>query len=284
MGVAIALALGTSACYGISNFLAPLLARRHSAEAVLVTGQAAALFAALVVLASSGESFPGTGPVALGLVAGIGNAAGLVGFLLAVEHGPISLVAPIGASGAALPVVYDIAGGSSLNAYEAAGLVCAIAGVVLACRRPPASEIQPEHDMRRCVLLALGSSVGIGVLLVAMPAAAAAGRWWALVDARVVIVVAVLAFAARATRSGERLQLAVLARLAVPGLLLVSGTALYTLAAEQASLAIVSTVASLSPAITVALAFVLLGERLSGSQRQGIAAIFVGVCLLAASR
>lgn len=281
---AIAFALGTSWCYGVANFFAPLVARRHSASAVLVVGQTVALLVALVALVASGDRFPGVGPLAVGLLAGAGNAVGLVGYLRAVEHGPISLVASIGATGAVLPVAYDLLGGRALSAWEAVGLLLAIAGVALAARRPTGHAAAGVHDLRRCVLLALASSAGFGVLLIAMPHAAAAGRWWALADARAVILIVVLAVAASGPRAQRPLSLGALALLAAPGTLLLTGTLLYTLAAERGSLAIVSVLASTSPAITVALAFVVLGERVAVGQRRGIGAILVGVGILAAAK
>ena len=49
--LAIVLALGSSACYGVSNFVGPQLAKRHALVAVLVTSQIAALIACLVYVA-----------------------------------------------------------------------------------------------------------------------------------------------------------------------------------------------------------------------------------------
>ena len=53
--LAIALALGSSACYGVSNFVGPQLAKRHTIVAVLLLSQVAALVACAVYLAGSGE-------------------------------------------------------------------------------------------------------------------------------------------------------------------------------------------------------------------------------------
>jgi hypothetical protein len=47
--LAIALALGSSACYGMSNFLGPQLARRHTLASVLMVAQVAALAASALL-------------------------------------------------------------------------------------------------------------------------------------------------------------------------------------------------------------------------------------------
>ena len=49
--LAIVLALGSSACYGVSNFVGPQLAKRHALVDVLVTSQVAALIACLAYVA-----------------------------------------------------------------------------------------------------------------------------------------------------------------------------------------------------------------------------------------
>jgi drug/metabolite transporter (DMT)-like permease len=69
--------------------------------------------------------------------------------------------------------------------------------------------------------------------------------------------------------------------LAIPGLLLVAGTVLYTVAADHGRLSIVSVLGSLFPVFTVALAAFLLGERLSRAQAAGVAAALGGIVLIA---
>ena len=287
---AVLLALGTSASYGVANLLGPLLARRHPLAAVLLVGQGAALVLAVGGLLVSGEPAPGSHALLIGLVAGVGNAVGLITFLLAAERGPVSLVAPIGATGGALPVIYDVAGGASLSTVEVAGLACALTGVILASRRsaPEAGAVAESaaviagraRDLRACVLLSLSSALGFGTLLIALPRASRDGRWWALADARAVIVLGVLAFAVLARRS-LRAPLQATPVLAVPGLLLLTGTLVYTLAAERGSLSLVAVLASLNPAVTVTLAFVVLHERLSRVQTAGILLTVAGVALIA---
>jgi drug/metabolite transporter (DMT)-like permease len=281
--MAIVLALGTSLSYGLANLLAPLYARRYPLAAVLLAGQVAALLLALVALAASGEALPSGHAVLFGVLAGAGNAMGLIGFLLAADAGPVSLAAPIGATGGALPVVYGIAQGDPLGGLEAAGLALALVGVILASRRPvdPDPEVESGHDLRACVGFALMSALGFGLLLILLPKASVDGRWWALVDARLVIVLAVLAFAGVTGRS-LRAPRARLPQLAVPGLLLITGTLLYTMATERGSLSVVAVLASLNPAVTVGLAVFALSERLARVQAIGIACIMVGVVAVAA--
>ncbi len=130
------------------------------------------------------------------------------------------------------------------------------------------------------MIWACGSAVCFGVFLTAIAEVAPDGRAWALLDARVALVALVCLWAGRelaGVRFGRSSGV-----LAVPGLLLVAGTLLYTVAADHGQLSIVSVLGSLFPVFTVALAAGVLGERLSRTQAIGVAAALAGVVLIAA--
>ncbi|HEY3019609.1 MAG TPA: EamA family transporter [Solirubrobacteraceae bacterium] len=277
--MAIALALGTSACYGVANFLGPLFTRRFPLGGVLLVGQVAATVVAVVAVAASGEAAPDGPAIGLAALAGVGNAVGLAGFLRATELGPVSIVAPIGNTGTILPVVYGIATGEALHALQALGIALAIGGAVLAARVP---EHEGEaHDIRGCLPFAVAGAIGFGVLLIALPPASVDGRFWALLDARLALV-AFLVVLVVGRRESPRVPAAALPRLALPGLLLIAGTLLYVLATEHGAVSIASVCASLNPVVTVTLSLALLGERVTRTQAVGIAAAIAGVAFIAA--
>lgn len=277
--LAVLLALGSSACYGVSNFVGPQLARRHTLVAVLLTSQLAALLAcALYVVADGGPALSG-GSTLTALLAGAGNAGGLIGFYKAAELGPLSVAAPIGALGAIVPVLWGLVDGEALTAFQAAGMALALGGAALAARVSPSEEVD-YPDPKASVIWASGSAVCFGVFLTALPQAAADGRAWTLLDARIALVLIIMIWAGRElwrVRPGRHSLV-----LSIPGLLLVAGTVLYTVAADNGPLSIVSVVGSLFPVFTVALAAIVLGERLSRMQAAGVAAALAGIVLIAA--
>jgi drug/metabolite transporter (DMT)-like permease len=277
----IALALGSSACYGVSNFLGPQLARRHALVSVLVLSQVAALAACALYLAVDRERALPSPYTWLALLAGLGNAAGLIAFYKAAELGPLSVAAPIGAVGAVLPVTWGLAGGDSLRAPQMVGLVLAMGGAALAARHPPASDppLTPYPNPRASVLWATASAIAFGVFLTALPKASAHGRPWALFDARLALVVLLLMWAGR-DLTQIRLKRSS-AMLTIPGLLLVTGTLMYTIAADHGQLSLVSVLGSLFPIFTVGLGVTLLRERLSRTQTLGVAAALTGIVLIA---
>jgi drug/metabolite transporter (DMT)-like permease len=277
--VTVLLALGSSACYGVSNYIGPLLARRETLFAVLFVSHLAALLGALVYLAAERGDFVTGGALALAALAGAGNAGGLIGFYKAAELGPIAVAAPIGATGATIPVVWGLAHGDSLTPVQASGMVLALIGCVLAARRPaPPSAAYP--DPRASVAWAAGSAIAFGTFLTALPAAAEHGRAWAIFDARIALLIILVVWFSnevRHLRLGRRTPV-----LTIPGLLLLSGTLLYAIAADRGQLSLVSVLSAMAPVFTVALSVGLLGERPTRTQTVGVAAALAGVVLIAA--
>lgn len=279
--LAIALALGSSACYGMSNFLGPQLARRHTLASVLMISQVAALLASAVFLVASGGRNLPSSDMWLAFLAGAGNAGGLIGFYIAAELGPLSVAAPIGAVGAIVPVIWGLSTGDSLKVTQAAGLLLAMGGAALAARRPRYSPSQTSRysDPRASAIWAAGSAVAFGIFLTALPEASAHGQAWALFDARLGVVILVALWARRELRAITISRKSAL--LSVPGLLLITGTLLYTTAAAHGQLSLVSVLGSLFPVVTVGLGMALLQERLSRAQVVGVAAALSGIVLIA---
>jgi len=280
--LAITLALGSAACYGVSNFVGPQLSRRHTLVAVIVVSQLAALVACAIYAAAEGARPFDAHDTAIAFLAGAGNAVGLIGFYKAAELGPISVAAPIGALGATVPVLWGLAGGDSLTALNGLGLALALCGGALAARVTP-EEDREYPDPRTGVLWACASAFAFGVFLTALPDVSDVSRGWALFDARLALIVIVLIWAGRRLagirpEGGARGW----ALLAVPGLLLVAGTVLYTAAADEGQLSIVSVLGSLFPVFTVGLSMAILRERLSTVQTIGVAAALTGIVLIAA--
>jgi drug/metabolite transporter (DMT)-like permease len=275
--LAIVLALGTSIAYGTSNFMGPLLGRRHTVAAVLLVGQLAALAGAVALVVGSGEAAPPAGAIAVGILAGAGNILGLATFYKAATLSSVSVVSAIGATaGTSMPVLFGLATGEALSTTQAAGIVVAITGGVLASQSSANAEVT-----RAGVLWALVSAIGFGGFLIAMSEAAEDGTAWALLDARLAVVVFLVAgiFALRIPR--ERPPAASWPLLAIPGLLLLAGTLMYAEATQRGLLSVTAVLASLATVVTAALAFGISGERLSRVQRAGIAFATLGVALLA---
>ena len=136
--MAIALALFTSLAYGVGNYIGPRLARDAPILLLLTISQGASLVLAAALVIVAGGAPPGAGALGWALLAGLGNATGLVFFYRAAEIGPLSIVTSVGSIGVGIPVAVGLAGGDSVGAAQLAGIVLAVSGLLLvsAARRP----------------------------------------------------------------------------------------------------------------------------------------------------
>lgn len=274
---AVLLALLTALTYGVANYLGPLLTRRLPLGGVLVVGQTASLVGALVLFALRGGSTDRTG-LLLGIAAGILNGAALATFYTAAARGPISIVAPIGSTGAVVPVVVSMLQGERPSVLQLVGIPVAILGVALAAAR---AAPHPDADPVAGVGLAIFAAAVFGTFLAVFAQASQHGSTRAVLDSRAALLACTVLVVA-AARIPWRIPVREIAAAAVPGVLLVTGTAAYGIATTKGLVSIVAVLATLSPVITVALAVLLLHERLIGRQRAGVAIALAGVVLLAA--
>jgi drug/metabolite transporter (DMT)-like permease len=277
------LAGGAALCYGLSNFVGPRIVRNLPLYPVLISGQVVALVVSAALIVT--ESGAPTGEqVAAALLAGVGNAFALIAFYRAAELGPMSIVAPLGALGAVVPVLLGVAHGESVGPLKVFAILLALAGVALAARPAPAGPDRPPTGPDRtasAVTWALLSSLGFGVFLAGMSEAGGGGPFWAIALSRASLLALYVVVAVRLA-SPLRVAAPDLPRVMVPGLLLFAGTLLYTIATREGDLSVVSVLASLAPVVIVALAFTLLGERLTRTQALGAAAALAGSIMLAA--
>jgi drug/metabolite transporter (DMT)-like permease len=276
----LALGLTSSLCWGISDFVGGISARRLPLLFVMVSSQAVGLVLVIVVLAVRGTGAPDLVHLLPAAGGGLAGVAALTGFYRALAIGTMSVVAPIAATGVAVPVVVGIARGDRPAGIQLIGILTAVIGVVLACREHGPG-IEARAASRASVALALLAALGFGCYFVGVQSSARYDALWALLASRAAgLTMLVLAAAARGGITGARPER--LWPLAVMGVLDVLATALYALATRHGLLSVVSVTASLYPLATVVLARVVLGERVRRIQEFGIAAALTGVVLIAA--
>lgn len=297
---AVLLALLTALCYGVANYLGPLLTRRHALGSVLLVGQVVGVLGGLLLLLVQRGHHPGLSGLLFGVGAGMVNGVALASFYRAASVGPISVVAPIGATGGVVPVLVAIATGERPAALQLVGIPLAVAGVVLAAARsardargpatledplarvadppPPRSEGREQGSHAG---LAVFSAVMFGTFLTLFAHASRSGTAWAVLTSRTALLVCTVVVLL-VLRQPMTVPRDALPAVAVPGVLLLVGTAAYGTATSTGLVSVVSVLATLSPVVTVGLAVVVLGERLAGRQRVGVLTALVGVVLLAA--
>jgi drug/metabolite transporter (DMT)-like permease len=265
--------------WGAADFAGGSLTKRLPALGVTLVSQSAGFVVLLVAVAIRGGDID-THSLSLGLLAGLGGGAGLAAFYRALSLGTMSVVSPVAACGAVVPVVIALATGERPAALALAGAVVALAGAVLASVEERRGE-SPERA--RAIALAVVAAVALGVFVYFLGLGSREGDVLStLVGARIgslgALVVLVVAL-----RAPVRIGRADLPAVALVGLADVTANALFAAANGHGLLALVAVLGSLYPVVTVILAHVLLGERLTRTQKTGIGVALAGVLAIAAA-
>ncbi|MET0686690.1 MAG: DMT family transporter [Solirubrobacteraceae bacterium] len=280
--VAALLAIASSISWGLSDFLGGVQSRRNALLAVLVLSQGLA-FVLLVgaVLVGAPTEHDATATL---LAAGSGTFGmlALAAFYHALTIGTMSIVAPISATGTAIPVFVGLLSGEEPSAVQIAGIALAGLGVVLAARAAPSADAAGDRDNRKAILLALFAAVGFGTFFAAMDRAEeSADVAWVLLSARTADV-SVLLVACAVLRPPLPRDAGSLLAIAAIGVLDLLANLLFVLATSRGLLSVVGVLGSLYPVITVLLARIVLHERLSRAQARGVLITLMGVVALAA--
>ena len=275
--IAIALALGASLAWGVGDFIGGIKSRVLPVLTVLAISQLAGFAGVLVWLFVAGEVFPGWHSLAWAAAAGVGGCLGLGSLYRGLAIGAMGIVAPVSAVSAAIPFVVGVASGERPAALQLLGILVALAGVALAAREPTAAGSRRATGIG----LALLAALGFGLFFVFLDRAAEDSVPWAVTTARGVSSVIALAVAI-AVGASLRPGSAHMPALLAVGLCDVAANVLFGLASTRGFLSVVSVLAALYPVVTVALAAVVLHERIAPSQRLGVAGALAGAALITA--
>jgi drug/metabolite transporter (DMT)-like permease len=273
------LGLGSGLLWGTGDFLGGLSSRRLPVLAVTIWSQLAGSLVLLAVVLASGQRPTGAG-LAWGALAGLCGGTALLSFYRGMAEGAMSIVAPVSACGAVVPVVVAFARGEWPGAPAVAGILAAVAGVVLVSR--PGRRGQGGRVPLRLIALALGAALGFGLFFVFVDVASGVrggSPLWATAGVRAgsLTWLAVIALVARRPLvwPGRRIGLVVLA-----GVLDTTANVLFAYASTLGNLGVVGVLGSLYPVATVLLARFVLAERLSGLQAVGVLLALAGAALL----
>lgn len=276
---AIALALVSALAWGSADFVGGMQGRRVAVPVVLLVAFGLEAGAFALAAGASGDRFPGLGGVWPALAGGVAGTLGATCLFTGLAVGTMSIVAPISGLNAGLPVIVGVATGDALSALQAAGIVAATGGAVLASMEEHEDTIR-AREARLGVLLGFGAALGLGCYAVGTDAVADASVWWSLLAAKAASLLLIAAVVAVRRPQAPRTAAAYLPLVAI-GCLDLLGSTCYVISSTLGLLSVVGVVASLAPLTTVLLAMTLLHERIRTVQAVGVTATFVGIALLA---
>ncbi|HEV7208750.1 MAG TPA: DMT family transporter [Mycobacteriales bacterium] len=278
--MAASLALLASLLWGTSDFAGGWLSRRRPVLAVVLPSQLIAVTGLLIVVTAAGLFQVAPAAWAWGAAAGVVGSIALACFYRGLAAGVMGVVAPIAATGVAVPVAVGLGQGEHPHVAQLVGIGVAVVGVVLAAR--PADAANPVPGTGRSLLLALVAAVGFGLVLVFIAQGSKQSAAMTLVGQRVTNAVLlgavslVIRPAGGLIRNRRELPL-----IALVGTFDLSANGLYAVASQDGLVSVVAVLSSLYPAVTALLAFRLLHERLGRLQAAGVGTALAGVLLLA---
>jgi drug/metabolite transporter (DMT)-like permease len=303
--VAVLLALISAVSYGCSDFAAGLATRRASVLRVTLISEAATVAVVGSALAVIGANPPNLRAVVWGCVAGLGGVCGALALYVGFRHAAFSVAGPLSAVGAAgFSVLAGLLLGERPTVLALTGIVLALpaivgvsasvgagggehpgGGVVAAPTASGAAPGGPAGWVRR--LLPAGVSYGLAagacfaLLFIGLNQAGSGSGLWPVFLGQVAALLAVTcaaAFTGDLRLPEERGGWLA----AAAGLTGGPGTILFFVATHRGLLAVAAVITSLYPAVTILLARVVLGERLTAIRLAGLTLAAASVALIAA--
>ncbi|NLF64455.1 MAG: DMT family transporter [Chloroflexi bacterium] len=283
--LAVVFGLAAALGWGAGDFSGGLASRRGDVYLVILVSQLFSIVLLILLALLWGEPIPAGGDLLVGGLAGIIGAIGLVTLYRALATMAMGLVAPVTAVVAAgLPVIVAAFTEGLPAPQQFLGFAAALAGVWFISRgseRATGRAIRP-----RDLLLPLFAGATFGLFFILIDQVSDRAVYWPLVAARtasITLITATILANPRRTRApaGSPPLSRQMPLLALVGVLETSGNVFFALATSAGRLDIASVLASLYPAGTVLLAWLVLKERLAPRQWAGVAASLLAIVLIA---
>jgi drug/metabolite transporter (DMT)-like permease len=285
------LAVAAAVSYGVSDFTGGVLTRRAHVFVVFLLSQlvSSALLLVAVTLWADAISWPAVG---WGVAAGLAGVVGTSLLYQGLAIGRMSVVAPITAVlGAGLPVLFGVAAGERPGPAALLGIAMGLVAVVVITRapEPPAVQngtsrgdavaVRAAARSRQAVLCAFGAGVGFGLFFVLLDHAPVDSGLWPLLGTRISMV-SMLGLLVVVRRLSVRVPADMRLRLIGLGVVNTLADLLFLLATQRGLLSLVAVITSMYPAATVALAALVLRERIASRQAVGLLIAAASVALI----
>lgn len=277
----VALASTSAVAYGISDYLGGVASRRARALRVVSISYPVSigLVAIAAVIAGGSPSLIGLG---WGLASGVASGVAVWSFYVALSRGPMSVISPITAVlAAAGPLAFGLAAGERPGAAALAGMAIAlVATVLVSMEGEHGSSVQHGRLTRALLVMSVVSGLAFAAFFVLLAQVPEGEGLWPVGASRVGATV-ILLMAAVAARESFRFSRRLIAVGVVIAVFDAVANGTFYFAAQAGMLSLVSVIAALYPAFTVALAVTHGGERLRLVQLAGLALAAVAIVLLA---
>jgi len=270
------LALLSAALWGSSDFEGGRISKRYPAISVLGATQLISLIFGAFLVVAVGETQLTPKIFFAGAAAGLCGYLGLICLYAGLSTGKMGVVSPISSLSVLIPMTIALVGGETLSSLKAIGCALAIAGGFLTSG--------PEFSKGvtlKPLLLATGAAFGFGTALSFMAVGSKEAPILTMVCMRIATAVVTITIAIKKKGFGG------LGKKNLPSLIFVGvadfgANAALGLAVHTGPVAICMVLGALYPVFTVALAYLILHERLHKAQYVGGVLAVAGVALISA--
>lgn len=269
--------LASAASWGAGDFSGGFATKRSSVYTVVIISQLVGLFFLIGVALLLAEPWPFPGDMLIGGIAGISGAIGLVALYRGLAVGRMGIVAPVAAVvTAVVPVIVSLFSEGLPSYRQVLGFVVALVAIWFISQTGRHTRIRWQD-----LSLPVVAGLGFGLFLTFIDRVTEGAVLWPLVAARAASVSLMLLMVVL-MRHKTPLTAHHLPIIALAGILDTGGNAFFALATQSGRLDIAAVLASLYPATTVLLAWLILRERLLPQQWVGVVAALGAVVLIAA--
>ena len=271
--------LASALTWGAADFGGGIASKKSSPYAVVVWGDLIGMTAVAVLALALGDPLLSLRSLGFVVLASFGGAIGIIILYRALADGKMSIAAPVSALMAAvIPVAVGVVMDGWPKLLTMSGVLLALVSIWLVARTEHEGQMQIRWVDVRMPLLA---GVLFGLFFIFMNEAASESVLWPAVFLRIssATLLAVIALFSRNSLIVVRDHWWLVVFV---GIFDVAGNIFYILSAQSGRMDIAAVIGSLYPGMTVALAWLILKEKIAASQLAGIALALTAIVLISA--
>ncbi|MFP4655032.1 MAG: EamA family transporter [Methanohalobium sp.] len=273
--LAIIFGLSSALSWGTGDFVGGCAARRTSAYSVVLVTQIMGIITFPILAFAFSESLPPLNNLMWGAFAGFFGAAGLIALYMGLAKGKMSIVAILAAViSVIIPVIYSALNEGIPSIFKITGFIFAIIGIWFIVSMNVESNLKAKY-----LEYPLFAGLLFGLFFISIDNFSATAIYWPLTVSRTTAFIMLTGFI-MLTKAVSKPTSYVIVIVIIAGLFNTGGATFFALASGAGRLDVATILSSLSPAVTVLLACILLKEQLASRQWLGILFSLAAIILI----
>ncbi|AEH60485.1 protein of unknown function DUF6 transmembrane [Methanosalsum zhilinae DSM 4017] len=273
--LAILFGLACALSWGAGDFIGGCATRHTSAYSVVLVTQIMGIFTFPILAFVFSENIPSMDNLIWGAFAGFFGAAGLIALYIGLAKGKMGIVAPLAAViSVIIPVVYSSLNEGIPSLFKITGFIFAFIGIWFIVNMNVGPKLKAK-DLEYPLL----AGILFGLFFISIDNFSATAIYWPLTVSRITAFIMLTGFIMLTNTVSKPTSNVVLVVI-LAGLFNTGGVTFFALASEAGRLDVATILSSLSPAVTVMLACILLAEQLAPRQWIGVIAALIAIILM----